>query len=400
MTTIALLSDDPIQLDRLAQALQTGGTTRRISRHDGSLAQLAAVAEATRAEVIVVHGWDGDGAALQAVEHLMARTPQRIVILTTQAVSPERLLQAMRAGVREVLADDAPPALLEGALSRAEATLALRRPDPASRLIAFLPAKGGSGATFLATNTAYLMGQDGRRVLLLDLNLQFGDAAVTVLDRKPGGDVLQVADNLNRLDAAFLDASTLRVTPRFSILAAPDNPAPPRDLGPDALDAILDLAGRHYDLVLLDLQRSLGPLAIRALDRADSVVLVLQAQWPHLRNASRLVSIFQDLGYPAEKIQILVNRLHRDDPIGLTSLRSSLGVTHLHTVPNGYAEVTRAIGRGMALAELAPRSAVCKALVRLSDTLQHKAPARSSGLIGWLRGRILPTLGVQPHVGP
>ena len=390
MMNIALLSPDTARLETLATALQRGAATRQITRHPDSLAQLGTIVEQTQPDVLVAQGWVGDGETLQAIERLMARRPQLIVILLTEAVSSERLLQAMRAGVREVLADDTAPELLEAAMTRAEATLSLRRHGTPAQMVAFMPGKGGSGATFLASNTGFLLGQDGQKVLLLDLSLQFGEAALTVQDRQASSDIVQVAQNLSRLDAAFLEASTLRVTPKFSILAAPDNPAQLQAVAPDALNAILDLAVNHYDLILMDLPLSLDALTIRALDRADTIFLVVQAMLPHLRNASRLMAIFNGLGYPAGKVELLVNRYQKNDAIGLDQLRASLGSARLHTIPNGYAEVARAVNQGVALAQLAPTSPVCKALVQLSDALQHKVPARSTGLLGWLSERVMP----------
>ena len=398
MTHIALISPDSARQDALALVLQRGPGKRLLSRHLGPLVRLDRWVEQAQAEVVVAQGWAGDAETLQAVGRLMARHPQLIVILLTGAVSPDRLLQAMRAGVREVLADDATPEMLEAAMARAEATLALRRHGKPAQIVAFMPSKGGSGATFVASNTGYLLGQDGKRVLLIDLNLQFGEAALTVQNRSSGSssDIIQVAQNLSRLDAAFLEASVLQVTPQFSILAAPEDPAQAQQLTPDALNAILDLAANHYDLILLDLRLSLDALTVRALDRADTIVLVVQALLPHLRNASRLLSIFKGLGYPANKLEVLVNRYQRTDAIGLAQLQASLGTSRLHTIPNGYAEVARAVNQGVALASLAPASPVNKALVQLADALQHKLPARPVSLLGWLSGRVAPMVKLKP----
>src|SRR6185503_12407096 len=97
------------------------------------------------------------------------------------------------------------------------------QPKQPARVLAFVPCKGGSGATFLATNLGYQLASENKKVLLVDLNLQFGDAALFVHDHKPAHTLADIAHNITRLDASFLAATVVNVSPNYALLAAPED---------------------------------------------------------------------------------------------------------------------------------------------------------------------------------
>src|SRR5690606_34396146 len=89
-------------------------------------------------------------------------------------------------------------------------------PTTHARILAFVSCKGGSGSTFLATNLAYaLAALENKRVLLIDLNLQFGDASLFVSDRRPTVTIGDLAREINRVDQGFLQGSLIDVLPNF-----------------------------------------------------------------------------------------------------------------------------------------------------------------------------------------
>ena len=114
------------------------------------------------------------------------------------------------------------------------------------------------------------------------------------------------------------------------------------------------------------------PLAIKALDRAYRIFPVLQAGLPGLRNANKLLAVFKSLGYPADKIELIVNRFEKGAEIGLDDIQRSLGTANLRTVPNSYKEVNASINHGDALAEVARSNAVTKNLAEFALSLSPK----------------------------
>jgi pilus assembly protein CpaE len=291
--------------------------------------------------------------------------------------TPEFLINSMRAGVREVLPSPVSAPALEAAVNRLATKLAGLRGHNAGQMLAFMSCKGGSGATFLATNLGWQLAES-KSVLLIDLDLQFGGALSYVNDSRPGSTIADVALDISRLDASFLAASTVRVTPNYSILAGPEDPSKAMEVKPEHVDAILGLAVSHYDFVLLDVGRVLNTLVIRALDRAHRIYPVLQPGLPHIRNASRLMGVFKSLGYPANKVELIVNRFEKAGEIGLGDIRRTLGSVNLLTIPDSYKEVNASINRGVPLAELSRSNPVNRTLADLALALSPKQEESSS----------------------
>ena len=365
---IAVISPNAQDLKAIAATLETHAHS--VIQVEGGKSRMRSVAEHELPNLMLVDGMCCDPNELTQVEYVTTHHPSVAVILLCASHSPEFLINSMRAGVREVLPSPPTAAALESAVGRVAAKLA-GPPRTSGKIVAFIPCKGGSGATFLATNLGYQLAES-RSVLLIDLNLQFGDALSFVYDGKPASTLADVARDIARLDASLLAASTVKVTPNFSVLAAPDDVAAAMEVKPEHIDAILNLARTEYDFVLLDTSRALDNIAIKALDRAHRIYAVLQAGVPHVRNASKLLEVFRSLGYTSDKIELIVNRYEKTGDISLEQLRRSLGGAELQTVPNSYKEVNAAINRGDALFKNARGNAVARQLTELAAALNPR----------------------------
>ena len=381
---IAIISPSAQSLQEISTILEHGNPSRIVTRHQGGISKLRTLAEQEHPDVIIVEGLCHDASELAPIEFVTSHYPQMIIIMLCSQQTSEFLINAMRVGVREVLPSPASKDALEAAIIRAEAKLGLRSTQRSGRVIAFLSCKGGSGATFLATNLGHQIGADGKKVLLIDLNLQFGEALLTVHNRKATSDIAEVARNLARLDASFLKASTVAVSANFEILDVPVDPAQSLQIKPEHLDAILNVAVNQYDFIILDVNRNLDDVTIKALDRAHNIFLVVQMLLPYLRNANRMMTVFRSLGYAQDKVELLVNRYWKNGDIGLDDLRASLGVTKMRVIPNGYKDVAKAINQGEPLVTVSKSSAVVKAISELAQSLLPKTEQAQGGLLSRL----------------
>jgi len=377
---IAVISPNVNSLQEMGRIL--GAQSHSATLVEGGKSRMRVVAEQERPDLMLVEGMCCDPTELAQVEYVTTHHPSIAVILLCATQTPEFLINSMRAGVREVLPSPVTAGALEAAVSRIAAKRIGSHARNLGRILAFMPCKGGSGATFLATNLGYQLAE-AKSVLLIDLNLQFGEALSFVHDGTPASTLADVARDINRLDATFLAASTVRVAPNYSILAAPEDPAQAMEMKPEHIDAILNLAVTQYDFILLDVGRTLDTLTIKALDRADRIFPVLQAGLPYIRNAKKLLTIFKSLGYPMDKIELIVNRFEKSGEVGIEHIRNSLGTVILHTVPNSYKEVNASINHGDPMIEAARSNAVTRNLAAFALALSPREE-ESRSLLGRL----------------
>ena len=376
---ILVISKNDKHLWEVARLLRERNPSDVVDVVFGTLEKLAGIADRSSPNVLLLDQPSVEGGDLERLEHLGQLYPRMSFILLCQQHSPEFLIQAMRAGVREVLPSPVNAATLYPAILRIEEKLD-SHPQANGRVLAFVSCKGGSGATFLATNLGYaLAAQEKKRVALFDLNLQFGDASLFLSDQKPLATLSVVAQQIHRLDPSFLASSMLNVTPNYCVLAAPEDPAQANDVKPEHVDAILKLARRQFAFILLDLGRTLDPVSIRALDQADMIFPILQTTLPYIRDGKRLLGVFQELDYRKEKIHLIVNRHDKGGEIKLLDLEAACGSSVFWTIPNHYEAAAASVNQGVPILKLAKGSPISRSLQEFARSLMGDESRASAG---------------------
>jgi pilus assembly protein CpaE len=180
---------------------------------------------------------------LASLERVSVRHPEAMIVLLVPEQSPDLLIAAMRIGVREVVSFPIDFAELEMAVER----VIQKRNEKVraeGKVIAVISSKGGSGTTFVAVNTAYALASVAhKKTLLIDLNLQYGDAALFISDVKSPATLTDLCAQIHRLDAQLLDSSVIRAAPNFDLIAAASDPDPEDKIKPDHIAALLAVAG-------------------------------------------------------------------------------------------------------------------------------------------------------------
>lgn len=354
-----------------------------VSPSFGSVGELAAEIERDRPDLVVADLPALGAGELGQLEGALVRSPATAVILLSDDQSPDYLIRAMRAGVREIVPTESAADDLKTAYGRQlERVMAQRGVERKARVLAFLPAKGGSGSTFLSTNLAHALASRGRRVALIDMNLHFGDAVLFLSETKPAQTIADLARETARLDATFVESSMMPVGENLWVLPAPDTPEGSMDVTPQAIERIVSMARTRFDFVLLDMGRMLDAAAVRALDQAESLYITLQLTLPFLHDAKRLLALLATLGYGREKLHVIVNRWEKGGEITSADVQKSLGVPVDLEVPNSFAAVAYSINHGIPILASAPRDAVSKVLLSLAERLAPQAVERKRGWFG------------------
>jgi len=337
--------------------------------------------------LVIVDASGAEAADADLLDRLTRHHASAQFMLLTDDQHPELLIRAMRVGVREVLQLPLAHRAFHEAMDRIAATAGvggLRE----GKVLAFIACKGGSGATFISTNFGYALATlADKKVLLLDLHGQFGDATLYVSDQKPAMTLSDVCSQIARIDGPFLESCLVHVTRGFGILAAADDPSTLNGAKPEHIDTIIRLGRQHYDYVLLDVGRQIDAVSLRALDNTDAFYPVLQLALPDIRDARRLLDIFRSLGYAIEQTRLIVNRYEKGGKLRLQDLHAALGAEVLHTVPNDYLAVTDSVNQGVPVLQLARTSAAARSLAELVELITERRVQESRGLFDRLFGR-------------
>ena len=378
---IAVVSKNDKHLLEIARLLRERNSSDTVDVVSGTLEKLSGIADLASPDVLVLDQPSVEGGDLDRLERLSHLYPRMAFIVLCDQHTPDFLIQAMRAGVREVLPAPVSEVSLFPAIQRVEEKLDSRA-QANGKVLAFISCKGGSGATFLATNLGYALATlQNKRVALIDLNLQFGDASLFVSDQKPLLTLSEVCNQIHRLDASFLASSMLAIAPNYGVLAASEDPTHAHDVKPEHIEIILKLARKQYDFVVLDLGRSVDAVSIRALDHTDMIFPILQTSLPFIRDGKRLLNIFRSLDYPKSKIHLIVNRHDKNGEIKLKDLEVAYGTEVYRTIPNHYEAAEASVNQGVPVLKLAKTSPISKALQEFAKVL---AGQTSSAREGWL----------------
>jgi len=307
------------------------------------------------------------------------------ILLLVSSFEAALMLEAMRAGVNECLQDPVTGEDLDAALGRIAAS---RDIGPAGDVFAFLGAKGGVGTTTAAVNVATELSQlRTGSVLLVDLHLAYGDAAI-YLAAEPRFSVADALENTHRLDAAFLKSLCVKTKAGPELLASPD-----RALGllVDAgrVRALIDAAARHYRYVVLDLCRT-DPAVLDGLDPVKKILVIANQELATVRGASRMAETL-NRRYGKDRVVLAISRYDPNAGIGQEDIERVVGSKIRHLLPSDYRVALEALntGRPLALSNQTRLAGALKDLARELAELPGEEQPQKGGrsIFGRLTGR-------------
>lgn len=380
---IIVISPNKALKEQIRQGVQGIDAARQVLLLDGGLENLALAANQEHPDIIIMEGVCHETSKLNVLEQFNQLHPDIALVILCENASSEFLMGAMRSGVKDVLHLPLVMSELQLTVGRIEAKL--KKADPVqkrAKVIAFVASKGGSGATFLACNLGYVLAATNEvKVALLDLNLQFGDAALFVSDTVPVNTLADVTANISRLDASLLTSSMVQVLPNFGVLAAPEDAEHAQDVKPEHIEALLKLTEAQYDYVIMDIGCTLNATSVKALDHADLICVVLQETLPFIRDSKRLIHALQSLGYTKDKVHLIINRYEKGGDIRLEDVEATLGMKVFKTIPNSYEAVSASVNQGVPIMKIARHDPVTKALQEVAQKLTEGSQTTKNG---WL----------------
>jgi pilus assembly protein CpaE len=270
------------------------------------------------------------------------------VILLASGGSPSLLEDALEADVADVLLL---PQLTDNVVfSIRKACHAGRRQQAAAggrqgRLVTVFSPKGGTGKTVLSTNVSCSLAKHwGKRALLLDLDLQFGDAAI-MLGLEPEKTIYDLVTAPGELDSEKLSGYTTRHASGLDILPAPLRPEDAELVTEAKLARLLEVARESYDVIVVDTSPFFHGPMLATLDRTDELLLLTSLDVPTIKNVRLSLQTLELLSFPTDRIKVVLNRANSKVGMQRKEVESALEMAVRHEVPSDRA-VPLAVNRG------------------------------------------------------
>jgi pilus assembly protein CpaE len=335
-------------------------------------------------ELMVIVGPDVNmQAASSLAEQVRNERPEVSVILLRRRLYVSALEQALRAGFREVVASDDLTALSSACrrsleISHHLAGVSGGGPVLDGKVVIVFNAKGGCGKTTIATNLGAYLASIGRRVLLVDLDLAFGDVAIS-LQLRPVASVGDLVAMTGHIDAQGLASVVTRHESGLDTVCAPSRPGEADRISGATVGEMLRVARRSYDYVIIDTPPAFSEHVLAALDVCDLTVLLATLDIPAVKNLRITLDTLDLLGHPRDARIVILNR--SDDKVGLQSedVVAAIKQPIAAMIPTSF-HVPASVNRGVAIVLDEPKHPVSVALRSFAD--KYIIGAKTPGLSG------------------
>jgi pilus assembly protein CpaE len=254
---------------------------------------------------------------------------------------PAELMARMRSLLSRYAPADAAPIPTH----RPAPAAASRRREPA-RVILFYGAKGGVGTTTIAINTAIALHKElGKKVCLIDANLQFGDHRVFM---DLGLDKMSVVDLATSpgFDLELMRQILVKHESGVDLLLAPPSPETAELVTSDHLPEIINMMSTEFDYIVLDVDKRLDEVNLRIMDVVQTIYVVMTADLPCLKNVRLVLETIGHLGYSDEKVKLILNRSNAFTGINVKNAETALKRRIDYQIINEYRAAIGALNSG------------------------------------------------------
>ncbi|HVK28388.1 MAG TPA: AAA family ATPase [Nocardioides sp.] len=340
--------------------------------------------------------------ALECAEDLRIKRPTVSVVLVREQFGTDVLARSMHAGVRDVVVTNNDDKALTRAVERAHQLYqALRGPGGArqlGRVVTVFSPKGGVGKTTSSVNLALALTDRGaRKVCLVDLDLAFGDVAIT-MQLFPTHSIEQAVGSEDSVDLAMLEGLLTRHEDSLTVLAAPAHPDVRERITPLLISRILRALRDGFDYIVVDTSPSFDDATLTALDETDECVIIATLDVPTLKNVKVALETMDMLSIARGHRHLLLNRADDEVGISVEKVESILGMPVSSQVATAV-DIAASTNSGTPIVSHKPHHPASQAYFQLASSVTGEPvtapasaqaaaaaePARSRGL--FRRGR-------------
>jgi pilus assembly protein CpaE len=278
-------------------------------------------------DLLLIDATPVDESLEELVRRIRVVSPGTMVAVVHRSPDPEVMLRAMRAGTDEFILPPVEPRL-RAAIDHIGAIVAKRETSsrPLGKVVGFVSAKGGCGATTVACHVASeLQRVTQHEILLADFDLESGIIAF-LMQAATRYSLLDALRNVYRLDPSLWKGLVWSGQPRLDVIPAPAGMVPSNDVDVAQFRDVFRLIRSMYGWVIADLGRTLSPVTLAVLDDLDELYLVATPSIAALYQAKQFIRRMIEVGYSRHKLRLILNRVPKHHDFKPDEVQRSLGI--------------------------------------------------------------------------
>lgn len=324
--------------------------------------------------------------ALESLKKVKQAVPDLYVIATHFQSDGETVLKCLRAGASDFLPQPLKRLEFRDAMQRLEATprRVSMTESRLGKIYTFLGAKGGAGTTTLATNFASVLAQRKQQVVLLDFDWTANDAAMH-LGAQPQYTLMEVAENIERMDQALFEGFVTRDPLGFFLVGPPDSLEQRGYFSEPMFREFATFLVEKYQSVVIDGGTLVNDdVVLAAMQASQTVFLVTTQEYGAIRDAQRYLAFLMRMGFTQDQVKVVINRYSKKGDSGLASLEQvnqTLNQAAFYGIPYAPAYL-QALNKGRPLAalrEMAPEvDRAFRSFVDKATGVKREAVAKSA----------------------
>lgn len=291
---------------------------------------------------------------LNFISKINAEFPNVRFLAISDKLNTDIVIRSMRVGATDFISMPLIKAEFNETLDKIYTDISGGKPKKSKcRVISVYSNKGGVGKTSIATNLAVEISKITKEnVALVDLNFQSGDVT-TFLDLKPAYNISYMLQNLDKINEEFL-LSTLEKYKDTSLYILSDPPflKQVENIPLKNISKLIEKLRDTFSYVIVDTSANFDNKSVKTLEESDLVFFVTIVNLPALRNCQRCLEMFEKLGFPKDKIQIIVNRFMENDEITSDDVEEVTGKEIYWKIPNNYFTMMSSINKGVPASQI------------------------------------------------
>lgn len=318
---------------------------------------------------------------IKATEEISIQSPKTSVIMISVQGEHEYLRKAMSAGAREFITkpftmDDLIQTIIRvhslAEKRKEHANLPNKVDEVVSKVITIFSTKGGVGKTTIATNLAVSIARlTKKKVVLVDLDLQFGDIAI-MLNVSLRSTISDLIKDINQIESSNIEEYMVTHFSGIKVLPAPLKPEYAEYITASHVTKIINSLREKFNYIIIDTSNVFNEIVLNVLDLTDTILFVSTLDLPTIKNVKSGLDIMESLHYPNSKINIVLNKASEHFGIRYKDFEDTIKQPIWAFIPEDSQTVITSANKGFPFVITRPETKVAKSIIQMAKELTEE----------------------------